>query len=231
MLHQLKLEKFEGPLDLLLKLVEREKMEITEVNLASVTESYLRYLNQNQEISEEEMADFLVIVAKLLYLKSKALLPEPALEPEEGISLEDQLRIYKEFVVAAKKVQEILKNDKVAYFRIVPLRLSEIGFYPPKGLTGGKMRRMFAEVLERLKPWLELPRVALERIYSINEKIRQIQDLLAGSGKLNLQQILRDIKSRAELIITFLAVLEMTKQQHIVISQRRHFEEIIIESS
>jgi len=132
--HQLKLEQFEGPLSLLLRLVEQERLEITEVSLAKVTESFIEYLRQNTEIPNEEMADFLVIATRLLYLKSKALLPGEAVAPEEGLALEDQLRMYKEFVEAAKKIESLIKRKKFAYFRENLLKIQEQGFYPPKGL-------------------------------------------------------------------------------------------------
>ncbi|MCX6779132.1 MAG: ScpA family protein [Candidatus Magasanikbacteria bacterium] len=227
--HQLKLEQFEGPLSLLLKLVEQERLTITEVSLSKVTESFIDYLRGNKNIPDEEMADFLVIATKLLYIKSKALLPEQIVEPEEGISLEDQLRMYKEFVEAAKKIEGVIKRKKFAYLRENLVKIQEEGFYPPKGLTTEKMEKMFQDILERLRPIVELPQVALEKAVTIREKIEHIHNLLADFKKIEFKHLLGFARNRTEIIVSFLAVLELTKQQHVVISQANNFEEIYIE--
>jgi len=226
--YEIKLEKFEGPLALLLKLVEQEKLPIAEVFLGRVTESFLDYINTSVEISEEELADFLVVATKLLYIKSKNLLPEPLVELEDGLSLEDQLRMYKEFVEAAKRIEEIIKKKGFSYFRDVLLKLNNAGFYPPKGLNSDKMKRMFKEVLERLKPLIDLPRAAFEKVMSIKEKIQQIENLLKNFKELRFSHLFNEAGSRTELIIIFLALLELTKQRHVAIFQENNFEEIII---
>ncbi len=229
MSYQLKLEQFEGPLALLLKLVEQEKMDITQVALAKVTESFVEYLHQSSNIPDEEMADFLVVATKLLYIKSKAILPEPSIEPEEGISLEDQLRMYKEFVEAAKKIDGLIKLKKFSYFKESLGKIQEEGFYPPKNLTADKMKRMFVEVLERLRPIVELPKGVVEKVVTIREKIDHIYTLLANLKKIEFKQVLSLAKNKTEVIVSFLAILELTKQQHVVISQSNNFEEIYIE--
>jgi len=229
MSHQLKLEQFEGPLSLLLKLVEQERLTITEVSLSRVTESFIEYLRGSSHIPDEEMADFLVIATKLLYIKSKALLPEQTIEPEEGISLEDQLRMYKEFVEAAKKIEGFIKRKKFAYLRENLVKIQDEGFYPPKSLTAEKMKKMFQDILERLRPIVELPKVAMERAVTIREKIDHIYELLTSLNKVEFKHILSLARNRTEVIVSFLAVLELTKQQHVVISQANNFEEIYIE--
>jgi segregation and condensation protein A len=228
--HELKLEKFEGPLAVLLKLIESEKLEITEISLANVTESYLNYINQSPEIPEEEMADFLVIAAKLLYIKSKALLPNLELE-EDGLSLEDQLRMYKEYVEAAKTVEGIIKRKKFSYFREVPLKPAEAGFYPPKSLSAEKLRKVFEEILARIKPLMDLPKASLQKTISIKDRITQIHEMLNRHAKLGFKHLLADAKNRTEIIVSFLALLELTKQRTVMINQEGNFEEIIIEKT
>ncbi len=227
--HQIKLEQFEGPLSLLLKLVEQERLDITEVTLSKVTESFIEYLRGSPEIPNEETADFLVIATKLLYIKSKTLLPEAAVEPEDGISLEDQLRMYKEFVEAAKKIEGLIKRKKFAYFRENLVKIQERGFYPPKGLNADKIKKMFEEILERLRPIVDLPKVAMERAVTIKEKIEHIHEMLGKLKKIEFRHLLGLARNRMEVIVSFLAVLELTKQQHVVISQSSNFEEIYIE--
>lgn len=233
MAYELKIEKFEGPLALLLKLVEQEDLEITEISLAKVTEDYLNYLEELEktgQIAYEEVADFLVIAAKLLYIKSKSLLPELAQQEEsDGLNLEDQLKMYKEFIEAAKKIEQRIKNKKFSYFRLVPWKQLETGFAPPRSVTADKMKKIFEDVLERLKPVVELPKDIIERTVTIKEKIQEIQDLFVSINKASFHELLGTVKHKTEIIVTFLAILELTKQREIMIFQENNFENISIE--
>lgn len=228
-MYQVRLEKFEGPLALLLQLIEGEKLSITEISLSQVTESYLAHL-KTQKIAEEELADFLVIAAKLLLLKSKQLLPDLTLDEEEGLGLEEQLRMYREFVEAAKKIEGLIKKKNFAFFRQAVLKPEGMGFFPPRGFKAEKMKKVFEEVLERLRPFLELPQATLERTISIKEKIQQIQNLLRNGSVMGFQEILKNVKSRTEIIVSFLALLELVKQRTVVVSQESVFEEIVIKN-
>lgn len=227
-MYQIKLEKFEGPLGLLLQLVEGRKLEITEISLSQVTEEYLSCLDSGQ-IPEEELADFLVIAAKLLLIKSRCLLPDLAAE-EEGLGLEEQLRMYKEFVEAAKKIEDLIRKKHFAYFRTAPLKPEDIGFYAPKGLKVGKLARMFEEILAGLKPFLDLPRATLEKTISIKEKIKQIEEAMVGLKQVGFKQLLKNVKTRTEIIICFLALLELIKQRTVAVRQEEIFEEIVIQN-
>ena len=113
-MYEVKLEQFQGPLDLLLQLIEKQEMDITEVSLAQVADSYIEYINQMGQLNPEEVADFLVVASKLIYIKSKVLLPELDLE-EEGIDLEKQLKMYKEYYQATKKIQKSISKKKFNY--------------------------------------------------------------------------------------------------------------------
>ena len=116
---QFKLEQFEGPLDLLLQLIEDQKLEITNISLAQVTDQYIQYLNHAHDLRPEDLADFLVVAAKLLYLKSRALLPALRLDEEEADAgeLEKQLKIYKEYLDASKKIEQMIKAGHFAFAR------------------------------------------------------------------------------------------------------------------
>jgi segregation and condensation protein A len=137
--------------------------------------------------------------------------------------------MYKEFVEAAKKIESLIKRKKFAYFRENLLKIQEQGFYPPKGLGYEKMRKMFEEILQRLRPLVELPKAALEKTVTIKEKIEHVFNLLQSLKKIEFKHVLGMAKNRTEVIVSFLAVLELTKQQHVVISQANNFSEIYIE--
>jgi len=109
-MHKIKIEDFEGPLDLLLQLIEKQKMDINQISLAKVTEQYIHFIESSDGISPGELADFLVIAAKLLLIKSRSLLPYLESEDEDsGFELEKQLKMYKLFAEAAERVRSILR--------------------------------------------------------------------------------------------------------------------------
>ena len=228
-MYEIKIEKFEGPLDLLLKLIEREELDITQVALVKVTDQYIDHLRKLSEIPAEELADFLVVAARLLYLKSKMLLPllHWGDEEEEG-DLERRLRMYKEYVEAAKKVQAILAAKRHTYVREKP-PVSALGFAPPKDFTGDKMAELFRDVLRRLIPVVKTPEGVIEKTVSIHEKIQRIHDLIRKHGSFSFHHVLRDAATRSEIIVSFLALLEMVKQRHVAVKQGEHFGEIHLE--
>ena len=122
---EIKLEKFQWPLDLLLQLIEQEKMAITEISLSEVTEQFLNYLDKLSAPGVDSdhsdfLADFLVIAAKLVYLKSKHLLPYLQPEEDEGPNLADQLKLYKQYLEASKKILAFWQAERLAYGRTEP---------------------------------------------------------------------------------------------------------------
>jgi len=115
--YKVQIEQFQGPLDLLLRLIEKEKLDITEVALSKVTEQYLKHLELIEESLPEDLADFLVIATKLLYIKSKALLPYLYPEDDDETDLAEQLKMYKLFLEAAKKLDQTIKVKKFSILK------------------------------------------------------------------------------------------------------------------
>ncbi|PIT89285.1 MAG: hypothetical protein COU27_01145 [Candidatus Levybacteria bacterium CG10_big_fil_rev_8_21_14_0_10_36_7] len=229
-MYKVKLETFEGPLDLLLQLIEQNKLEITEISLASVTEQYLTILHDNSEnIGAGDLADFLVTATKLLVIKSKALLPYLIEEEEEDEEdLARQLKIYKEFFEASKRIQRILARKKFGFSRQKFFTPKETGFHPPEGLTGVKMKNIFSLVIDDLRPAAELPKNIIRRTINIQEKIQRIRDMIAYEVSVNFKKILIDAKDKTDVIVSFLAILELTKQRTITVDQDKIFSDITI---
>lgn len=222
------LEQFSGPLDLLLSLIDEEKMDISEISLSTVTEQYLNYLNQIENRKPEELADFLLIAARLLLLKSKKLLPQLDSEEEEGgSSLEEQLRLYKVFVEASRKIHQAWQENQRAVFRIEPLRRPE-KFIPPGNLALEAMKESLVKLLQRIQPLKPLLQAHIDKTVSLEEKINQIRALLSG-GAVNFSAVLRDSQNRTEVIIGFLALLELVKQKAVFLKQKQSFNDIVIE--
>lgn len=230
--YKIKIEQFEGPLDLLLQLIEKDKLDITEISLGNVTEQYLENLNQIENLYPEELADFLVVATKLLLIKSRTMLPYIYPEDEEEGDLEEQLRIYKQFLEATKKIDKIIKNGRYIYAREqVKLNDIQVKFSPPENIKASHLKEMFIGVLKRLEPVVKLPKVALIKVISLKEKISHIQNEIIKKAELSFSELLHNAKDRTEIIVTFLALLELTKQKVISVEQNKLFDEISVKKN
>lgn len=226
MSYRFRLEQFEGPLDLLLSLIETQKLDITTISLAQVTNEYLEYIHE-RELPPDEVADFLVVAAKLMYLKSKYLLPQLAVVEEEGADLEQQLKIYREYYLASQRIEQMIKRKKFSFTRSMPYKLSvEPGFYPPRNMTAADAPSFFRQVLSRLEQIINLPKIVLAKTVSIREKIRWLKDSLE-KGLLRFHE-LYDRSNKQDMIVSFLALLELVKQRDVQVSQQGLFTDIVI---
>jgi len=230
-MHQVNVEEFEGPLDLLLQLIEDNDFDITKISLANVTDQYVSYMQEIEEYKPVELADFLVIAAKLLYIKSKALMPYLIFdEDDDEGDLEKQLKLYKEFLDASKKMQKMMNNKNFTFIREKPLVNTEVMFSPPKKIEKNKLAEVYADVLAKLEPIFTLPRKLIEKTISIKEKIFQIKELISGQKSVSFNHVVEISENRTEVIVGFLAVLEMVKQKEVILHQTAVFEEIVIEA-
>lgn len=228
MTYKIKLEKFEGPLDLLLQLIEQQEMDITQVALAKVTEQYLQYLNQTPDIPTDELADFLVVAAKLLLIKSRILLPELFTEEQEGTELEKQLKIYQEYYEASKILHKIILKKRFSFAREKMAVHIERVFNPPRTLTTVKMNELFLGVLHEIEPLVTLPREVMIKTISIQQIIQNIKDMITQKATLSFENILTTARNKTEIIVTFLALLELVKQRTVAVVQENVFDEIVV---
>jgi segregation and condensation protein A len=230
--YTIQLPVYEGPLDLLLDLIERAELDITKIALAQVTDQYLEHLRMVQERDIEDLASFLIIAARLIQIKSETLLPRPPeREPGEedpGDALARQLVAYKKY----KQVAIMLSKREQAGLRSY-LRLSTP---PPEieptldlsGITLEDLHQAMVEVLSNIPdaPAMEhsmrTPRVRLR------DKIVAIVQTLRSLGHLSFRNMLTNARSRLEIVISFLAVLELVKQNQVEAVQDEQFGDIEI---
>lgn len=227
--YTIQLPVYEGPLDLLLELIERAELDITKVALASVTDQYIAYLHQAPELELSDLASFLVIAAKLLQIKSEALLPQaPAREPDEedlGEALARQLIAYKMYKEVAGHLGEREAAGLRSYLRLAP---------PPKiepqldlsGLTADDLYRAMAEVLASKPSGPSLDSVVAAPKVRIRDQIRLIFEIMRKAGKASFQRLLKKSSSRLEIVVSFLAVLELIKLRRITARQDELFGDI-----
>jgi len=228
------LDVFEGPLDLLLRLIERQELDITRISLAMVADQYLEYIANPADITSENLADFLVIAAKLLLIKSRSLLPPPAIPEEEneedvGELLARQLAEYKRFKLAAGRLRELEQRGWHTYLRLAPapkLRGRVFsGTLSPAELAAALVRAISVQ-----QPLDSVDTVVHPIQVYISDCIHTIRQLLAQQDVLPFSQALNTAHSHLEVIVLFLALLELIKQQSIQVQQANPFGEILIES-
>lgn len=216
-------------MDLLLQLIEREELDISEISLAKITDQYIERLEKIDNLNPNEMADFLVVAAKLLWLKSKTLLPSLGPADEDSSDLARQLKIYKEYRDASLVVHKMILRRQFTFVRERPsLTVGDVFFNPPAWLVKEKLLQVMREILNDLEPIVRLPRGIVRSAVSIQEKIQQIKDLIRSKIQIKFHEMIFRAKSKVEVIINFLAVLELLKQRHVVVEQEEMFGEIEI---
>lgn len=231
MANDVQLHNFTGPLDLLLQLIETQEMPITEVSLSQVTEQFLEYLEEVEERSPEELADFLVVATKLLLIKSQALLPYLQLDQEEEDpnELAAQLRMYKKYAQATEVIQKRIEQRTFLYPKPQTKVLPETVFAPPTGLGTAELRQYFIEILAGLEPVVKIPKTAIQKVISLREKLGQIQQLFKKQVTMNFHELLADAQDPEEIVVTFLAVLELVKQHSVTVKQDGSFADITLQ--
>ena len=238
--YELKIEKFAGPIEKLLELIEAKHLDITELSLAEVTADFLNYFKMLTNADKMEtngeklsassgiLADFVVVASRLLLIKSKALLPvlEISEEEEKEIKdLEERLKLYKEFKAARESIKK-LWNEKPLVFSREFLAFQQPFFYPPKDLDVSRLNSAISGLLNDLNQFiLETKNIKIS-IISLEEKMNEMLERVKTSV-LKFKDLVRD-KSRSEIVALFLAVLHLLKNELVKVEQEDHFAEISI---
>ena len=227
--YNVKLEMFEGPLDLLLFLIKKDEIDIYDIPIARITHEYLEYIKLLESLNIELAGDFLVMAATLIYIKSKLLLPpDPKTAGEEDLNedpraeLIGQLLEYQKFKAAANMLYEKAEVEAAVYTR-GPLDTDKNN--PEVTATVVDLLRIFKEILDRAKTIKEME-IQREEM-SMSEKLRQIRALLAEHKEINVRTVFELAHSKRELILTFLAFLELVKGAQITLVQSEVFGDII----
>ncbi len=220
-MYKIKVEKFEGPLALLLKLIEQEKLDITEVSLSHVADQFLEYVDSLEEdVPPAILADFLVIAARLLVIKSHVLLPSLTMEEEAEGDLEQQLRMYKAYRDASEQLRKMIAKKHFAFGRL-PYKLAlPQEFRPPENITQKDMHQaMVALITELEKTIQKLPKKRIAKIVSISERIGHLRAMFLRAKKIGFTDFLKTARNKSEVIVSFLALLELVKQRELIATQ------------
>ena len=228
---ELKTQQFAGPIEKLLELIEVKKLDITTISLSEVTADFLNYLRSLSEVPPAVLADFIVVAARLMLIKSKALLPELPLteEEEEDIkALEARLLIYKEFKNAGGNIAALWKKQNISWSRELFGNRNISVFYPPAGISAGKLKSSVESMLKAIEA-IQLREKSLARsaLVSVEEKMTELLGQLAGKEHSGFGEL---VKTREEAVVLFLAILHLLKDRLIEIEQSGNFYDIIIKS-
>jgi segregation and condensation protein A len=236
--YKVKLEIFEGPLDLLLYLIKRDELDIYDISLERITRQYLEYLQAFKELNIDVAGEFVVMAANLIYLKSRSLLPVDQQPPEEDAEDDDprwdlirQLIEYKKFKEAATQLYARALEQEQIFSRIgdgspavpaAPLRLGEVGIF--------QLINAFQTVLKRVAARENLQDIFGEH-FTVSDKIEWILQRVSEGVALRFSELFETVASRVEIVVTFLALLELIRLKQVRATQDNPFDEIGIVSA
>ncbi|CAM4226041.1 segregation and condensation protein A [Paenibacillus tarimensis] len=238
-----KLESFEGPLDLLLHLVDKAEIDIHEISISEITDQYMEYLGAMQQLELEVTSEFLVMAATLLAMKSKQLLPRPPVIEEDdymddwaddGLDPRDELIQklveYRKFKLIAEQLREMEAESGLIFMKepedLTPY-LPTVPENPVKGLHVSDLIQAFQKALRRATRRNLVSTVKRDEI-SVKDRIRDIVELLRGHEMVRFSKLVRQEMDRHEIVVTFLALLELMKMKQIQCFQNRLFDDIVI---
>ncbi len=232
--YKVRLEIFEGPLDLLLYLIKRDELDIYDISLERITQQYLEYLQAFKELNIDVAGEFVVMAANLIYLKSRSLLPVDQQPPEEDVEEDDprwdlirQLIEYKKFKEAAGELQVRELEQERIFARIgvgtvpeiAPLHLGEVGIF--------QLINAFQNVLKRIDAKEDLREIFGEN-FTVSDKIERILQSLSAGRSIRFSDLFVRMASRVEIVVTFLALLELIRLKQVRAIQSDPFQEIEI---
>lgn len=226
--YRIKLEIFEGPLDLLLFLIKKEEVSIYDIPIARITEQYLDYLAAMQELDIGVAGEFILMAATLIQIKSQMLLPRDPLVPEEDQidprkDLVQQLLEHQKFKAAANTLYQRSIIEAASFTRG---KIETDDNNPEVAATMFKLFELFRDVLARQQAAVEME-IARDEV-TMTEKIYEIRSLVGKGSRIRAIELFERAKSRRELVLTFLAILELVKELVIRVSQEQVFGEILL---
>lgn len=232
----IKINDFDGPLDLLWHLIKAHKMDIYDINIEKITKEYLSYINEHKELTIDEASEYLVMASELIHLKSKLLLNKNDEEEdaEYEINTEDDLRNrlieYEKLKAAADRLVELEDKRKEVLTKL-PSNLSEYADKSVKlssDITLDDLLKAFEDYLNRKKLDEPVNKAVAKRELSVEDRCLSIKSYLHNRGKINFLDLFDEV-DKPYVIVTFLGILNLVKSREAVISQEYNFGDIYIE--
>lgn len=228
----IKTPSFEGPLDLLLDLIEKKKLFISDISLAKVTDDFISHVKQFENLPMGESAHFILVASTLLLIKSKSLLPELSLTEEEQVDIHDletRLKILKRIKQASKHVQERFGINII--FPQSHARPVNPVFTPDVSFTLEKALFSLKDLINRLPKKESLPKHVVQKVISLEDMIGNLTTRITSSLRMSFRQFTAEHKGeKVGVIVSFLAMLELVKDGILHVSQEKEFDDINMET-
>ncbi|MCX6703401.1 MAG: segregation/condensation protein A [Candidatus Zambryskibacteria bacterium] len=231
--YSVKTDVFEGPLDALLSMIEKRKLQINDISLSKVADDYVTYVRSQVDFPLADSASFILVASTLVLIKSKSLLPTLSLSEEEEKSIDDlehRLKVHQEF----KQKAEVLKKlfGQSILFGALPKKQTQVVFAPDCKTTQIDLHHAIRKVLVAMPKVEIMPRTVVKKIISLEEAIVSLTDRISRSLKLNFREFAGVGKAeKVAVVVNFLAMLELVKQGVIQVKQERAFQDIEMETS
>ena len=230
--YQIKTEVFEGPLELLLDLVEKRKLFVNDISLAQVADDYIAHLKQFEKMPVDFVSNFLIVAATLVLIKSKSLLPTLSLTEEETQDIDELERRLKEY----QKIRELSVNVKQLFGATVSFpkgqRERVVVFAPSAEISQQSIFGAIRDVILHFPKKVTLPKVIVKKVISLEDMMERLTTRIVGSLKMSFREFAGVGKEeKVTVIVSFLAMLELVKQGMIAVSQGAHGEDIHIETN
>lgn len=232
--YQVKTSTFEGPLELLLDLIEKRKLFINEISLAQITDDYVAHLRTFETLSPDAASSFLIVASTLVLIKSKSLIPSIALTPEETgdiQELEERLRQYQRVRELSLHIRE--RFGKEILFPQGQVKVREVHFSPTPEITKSGVLTAIRNILANLPKEIPLPQAVVKKVISLEEMMERITARITSSLKVNFNEVAgvgKEKTEKVDIIVSFLAMLELVKQGVIAVTQERHGADILMET-
>ncbi|MFZ2303403.1 MAG: ScpA family protein [Minisyncoccia bacterium] len=231
--YQIKTDVFEGPLELLLDLVEKRKLFINEISLAVVADDYIQHLKQFEKMPVDFVSNFLIVASTLILIKSKSLLPTLSLTDEETQDIDELERRLKEY----QKIRELSVNVKQMFGENISFpkgqpREREAVFTPSEEISTQSIFSAMRDVILHFPKKITLPKVVVKKVISLEEMMDRLTTRITGSLKMSFKEFAGVGKEeKVNIIVSFLAMLELVKQGMIAVTQGSHSDDIEIETN
>lgn len=234
----IKINEFEGPLDLLLHLVNNANIDIYDININEITEQYLDYIHQMEELNIDVASEYLVMAATLMEIKSKSLLPskqndEMLVEEEEEVSRErliQKLVEYKRYKEVTKDFKVLESNRKMIYTK-APSNLNEMmdqKCINDANLSVDDLMQAFTNFLLRKDQERPITTKVTNKEYSVHKRKKDIEVYLQQKGKVEFSELF-EVYSKSYIVVTFISILELAKEDSVFLTQNNDFDKIWIE--
>lgn len=229
---EVRIGEFEGPLDLLLSLIEKRKMHISDISLAQVADDYIDFMKSFENLPMETTASFILVASTLMFIKSASLLPGLSITEEEKTSIEDlesRLKHYQQIKELSLNLKNLFGQSTI--FSREPNREQTIVFSPTEEIKKETLLETIQKIIAAFPAKEKLPQTVIRKVVSLDEVISDLAGRIQSAIKMRFSDFVKNKSEKVGVIVSFLGMLELVKRGIIEIKQEGHFADIEMETT